>query len=733
MAIEIPLQNAEDAIRDTDQFLTYSGESGRVALETRDIGQLAAHLGLEPQDEGDVGIPQAFEASTPIFTGLTVAITADSTIIVETSNVAPALTREAKAEIDIATAGSFEIDYEAWTQLAAVNAQSLPPAGLDDTNSLVGTVGSISFRVGRATNVSGSTSVTDSYFCFGADSSGSYAITVNYIQLALETWADRNNPNSVIPFAKTQIPDPGTGSANDVVTVDNAGGFILAAQQAPQGTGGSDELETRPSLPNTSGFSVGDIINVNGDLYELVATSEDRNVYRGTVQGSYGGDSDYYGDDTFHWEVNPPYNIRANLPKVALGASPPSQIYITFDAGTGEHAAHDETSLSRGNTADDTVSTFRYVHTPGDPGLEWSTANVPFAVSFYSDATRNTPINYHSANRWERKDREDPNVNPIAFVHNTDRWPKDKLPTDVNYTGSARGVSPTVIDDTFPGFQLTTTSADRFSTQATFFSNPGVDLDTQPNGEFHCSLELTLAPVSDTNMGFTANDASHRVAELTNTQFASNVASLGTFSTTVQTVAAFESLGVEIFNVPVYSVSTLVGRYKVLLVKNASNEVGVYYFWDGSAGGTGATLTAELRIDFWPTDAVVLNNNSRGRLLATSSALSIAAGNRNSDIPGVTWTLASNSGLTTSDTTITIPQLPASNQLGYWFYTEVGGTEMAAAFLNFGGAAATRDLRLSGPPPSIYVSEDHNNIKLQYGGSGSFPANTIVKVYMAVN
>ena len=131
-------------------------------------------------------------------------------------------------------------------------------------------------------------------------------------------------------------------------------------------------------------------------------------------------------------------------------------------------------------------------------------------------------------------------------------------------------------------------------------------------------------------------------------------------------------------------------------------------------------------------DWILGGRSSRGRLLATSSLLPTTAGNRNDDIPGVTWTVESDSQLTTSGITLTMNQLPAANQIGWWFYAEVAGAEQSAGFMVFGGIGGTRDLRLSTPSPSIYVFEDHNAVKLQYGGGGSLPARVVVKVYLAV-
>ena len=478
-------------------------------------------------------------------------------------------------------------------------------------------------------------------------------------------------------------------------------------------------MTARATLPPVGGFDVGDLINLSGVIYELVANSVDANVYRGTIAqnpNSYG--NDYYGDTTFAWEINDPYNMRASLPKTPLGVSPPSILYCIFQTSDGDY---DDIELAR-SPASDTTQNYFYVRNSGSAALEANVVGGTFSVTFYSDGARSTALAIRNANRWERDDRNEANINPIALAGNTDRWPPSKL------TPQPTGIG---IDEIFPGLQLTRTDADRVSLSPSYFS-PTIDLDDHPRGEFHASLELTIAPVSDVNMGFVQGKsnqtADDRNVALSNIVFASDVAEVSTFVDT--------TTGLALFRQTVYSGSTIVGHYNILLVRNAANQVGAYWHWDGQAGGTGATLTAELRMTFTPSDAPAAAPapNARGRLLATSSTLPTTPGTRNSDIPAVTWTLEATSGLTTSGIILTIPPLPiADNQIGYWFYSEVGGTETAGAFMSFGGHGGARiDLRLTVPAPGVYVSEDSNAIKLQYGGGGQFSANTVIKVYMAV-
>ena len=129
------------------------------------------------------------------------------------------------------------------------------------------------------------------------------------------------------------------------------------------------------------------------------------------------------------------------------------------------------------------------------------------------------------------------------------------------------------------------------------------DLDVAANqvGEFHINLELTIAPASDVNMGFERNKANQTGADRQRnrsiTVFASDLR-----DESVWTSSAFTN-GLTLFNIPVYSLNTLAGTFYVLLVRDSTNVVGIYRYWDGAAGATGATFTAELRSSFTPSDA----------------------------------------------------------------------------------------------------------------------------------
>lgn len=505
----------------------------------------------------------------------------------------------------------------------------------------------------------------------------------------------------------------------------------------PQGSKGDSDSSTlvrRTALPSTTGFNDGDIISLSGALYELVSSTEDANIYRGAIASNAGGDSGYFGDSVFRWQTTSPNNIRAFFDKTALTQSPPAKLYISFHSGN----AYDSLVLDRAS-GQDTSSDYAYVHEPGSAGLDVNAVGQAFDLTVYSDTNYSVAANVHSASRWERIDRNDPNVNPIALGNNTTRWPKTKLPTDTAYQADIPAANTTPLGITFdtvnPNLTLTSTTRDTPPAGASIF-NPTLDLDDHSNGEFHCALELTIAPVSDVNMGFVIGKANQtdddRTVNLSNILFASAIAAEDVIQSTG---ASTDPNGVEAFRVAVYSLSTRVGYYNLYLVRNSDNQVGVYQYWDAEAGATGATLTAELQVTFTPSDlpASVVSRNSRGRLLGTSGTFPTAVQAANTRY-NVTFTLESDSGLTLNDNRPreAFKRL-VDTQMGYWFVVEVNGVEFSETWV-------PHDILSTGLERFLWASTTES-IKLrqwndgtwQFNGNGtSLPANTVLKLYMAV-
>ena len=159
--------------------------------------------------------------------------------------------------------------------------------------------------------------------------------------------------------------------------------------------------------------------------------------------------------------------------------------------------------------------------------------------------------------------------------------------------------------ETFPSFELVRSDADKLDSAASYFS-PTFDLDDAGNsrGEFHLSLELRIEPVSDVNMGFESGKANQTDADrrraLTSIVFASDLAEEDDWSITTDDT---RDNGIQAFSITVYSGATIAGHYRLSVIHNANNEVGVWTWYEGEAGATGFTIYAELRVSFEATDA----------------------------------------------------------------------------------------------------------------------------------
>ena len=718
-------QVATDDIQDGDQILTLDNSSGNDVAKPRTMAQVAAYAGAGGATASDEINPDLLYRTSLGTATFTIASRTD--MFVDNGFLAPESSRGARIELSVGTIGTGAIDYSAWNALTAIDAQSLPAGGLVEANSVSVTIGGVIFRVGKAVNVTGSQDSAHEYFAFAAGANGAYAIAVSYLQLALESWADRNSPTEQIPanrllnapaggggggglnaaqvdariadWAETTNTDPipaskltnspsgatgprgpagpqgpagasgatgargpagqgvpagGTdgqvltktssanyatawetptaggggldqaavdaridnaippaqrvpsfaaGDAGEVVKVNPTGTALIIAPETPGSGGGSNELNALASFPAIANHQVGDIINLSGVLYELVASSEDQNVYRGAIAQVRSG---FLGDNTFEYQTVSPFNRRLYVPNTAPGfSSPPTTIY-TLVQTPSPHGLYSTLAWGRASADDNAAghpNTYAYHKIPGDPTIDALPIGTPFSLSFYSDEARKTALNFHSANRWERDDRNEANVNPIALAGNTDRWDYPKLPSDVaKATDIPHIVQTHLYDEAFPGLSITSGDTDRRPAAPTFPTGT-IDLDDNPHGEFHVSLELNITASSDVNLSFHRNTANatpeQRQVNHSANIFASDIAEEDAF--VFSATAALS--GVTAVTQNIYSANTTVGTYYLLLVRNAQNQVGFYHHYDGQAGSANITIAAELRVSFTPSDA----------------------------------------------------------------------------------------------------------------------------------
>ena len=141
---------------------------------------------------------------------------------------------------------------------------------------------------------------------------------------------------------------------------------------------------------------------------------------------------------------------------------------------------------------------------------------------------------------------------------------------------------------------------------ANYFDPPfNLDDADKQHGEFHVSVDLRLHDVSagGVNLGFVRNkanqDSEDRERTLTGIVFASDLRQEPDF------VVQADLDGINVFNQPAYSLTTLAGTYYFMLVRrthDSQTQVGYYDWWDGEAGSETASLSTEVRISWTPTD-----------------------------------------------------------------------------------------------------------------------------------
>ena len=193
-----------------------------------------------------------------------------------------------------------------------------------------------------------------------------------------------------------------------VKRVTATGGTLTVVQQnasnaertvtfTPSGGGPAGDtaitLQNRSSLPSTTGFSDGDLINFNG-LQVLVPSGERANEVTGTATAQTG---DYVGTDDIHWSTadtgaDP---VIFFVDKTVAGGSPPSALFLRFHTGN----FYSDFELTRDNGRDTSA---RYAYANGSDRVEsgFGVGSQFTVFAFGSDGT--TPVTLHGAvDRWE--------------------------------------------------------------------------------------------------------------------------------------------------------------------------------------------------------------------------------------------------------------------------------------------------------------------------------------------
>lgn len=214
---------------------------------------------------------------------------------------------------------------------------------------------------------------------------------------------------AAIPLAR-RIPDFAVGDIGQTLQIesDGQGGAVL--RFAPE-RNDAETLEVRSAVPATAGFSVGDIVNVSGDLYELIASGAATNVLTGVAEAYVGGQ--YVGTPAVQWRtaeggVNP---LIVRLPQPVLDAAPgrPDYIYVEFHADGGVYGVDFLVYDSAHNTIAEHGLPATYGYDGGSINFSGAKVGAKFSLSVYrSDqhGDKGALLRVHpTQERWELDSR----------------------------------------------------------------------------------------------------------------------------------------------------------------------------------------------------------------------------------------------------------------------------------------------------------------------------------------
>lgn len=190
-----------------------------------------------------------------------------------------------------------------------------------------------------------------------------------------------------------------------------------AIQGLPAGGGGTaSELAPGNALPAVAGSTVGDIFNLNGDLYELVDSTDDPHIVRGVATQQIVG---WVGTQLIMWRPDPPGNQNAiflsRIPKAlfaptVVGNPRPNTIHVRISAP--ESTAIVDLDYEAAQSAGQTFFQFASANT-GIAALD-DGAGAHFTAEFFKDGALTQPLAVQSADRWEPKALRDTSAVPTV-------------------------------------------------------------------------------------------------------------------------------------------------------------------------------------------------------------------------------------------------------------------------------------------------------------------------------
>ena len=404
----------------------------------------------------------------------------------------------------------------------------------------------------------------------------------------------------------------------------------------PAAGGGGSELSAQASPPDAAGASDGDIVNVAGDLFVFVPSSEAPNrlyFHTSTDAGGYRGVRGGDGPE-FEWVLADPSTSplqRMRIPKSTtsvdgrLSGGAPATIWVTYANDAGYDLLLIQ--LNR-DTGRDTADKWGYASaTTGDRipnDAQIAPVGSGFSITLYTSAARTQGIALERTGRWERKPYElsgthgrllaDPDLLdadgddgdiPVFYGGNQRVWGTatfrdgqgvrarwDSAQAAWMFDLAHSGLFTTLEDDT-QGIAITST-ASSVQQSLTAFTDQALTLMPSDRGLMLINIDWSVSPGSEAQLSL---DEDVRDVE---TIFLSALAASDAYDSA-------EINGIKVGSVDIVEGQARRGTVSFYVARNASNQVGWYMEYSPNAGftlsATSGSLSAEFRIVLLRSDA----------------------------------------------------------------------------------------------------------------------------------